>query len=46
MLVWLALGFADVLFINMANWAHLGGLVAGASLGVFVANSHKKSKVN
>ncbi|MGB0987710.1 MAG: rhomboid family intramembrane serine protease GlpG [Pseudoalteromonas spongiae] len=46
MLVWLVLGFADVLFINMANWAHLGGLVAGAVLGVFVANSHKKSKVN
>ncbi|WP_372768003.1 rhomboid family intramembrane serine protease GlpG [Pseudoalteromonas sp.] len=46
MLVWLVLGFADVLFINMANWAHLGGLVAGALLGVFVANSHKKSKVN
>ena len=46
MLVWLVLGFADVLFINMANWAHLGGLFAGAVLGVLAASSHKKSKVN
>ena len=29
MLVWLVLGFADVLFVGMANWAHLGGLVSG-----------------
>lgn len=29
MLVWLVLGFADVLFIGMANWAHLAGLVSG-----------------
>lgn len=29
MLVWLLLGFFDVLWVRMANWAHLGGLVAG-----------------
>ncbi|TMN94189.1 rhomboid family intramembrane serine protease GlpG, partial [Pseudoalteromonas sp. S409] len=29
MLVWLVLGFADVLFFRKANWAHLGGLVSG-----------------
>ncbi|MBH0068677.1 rhomboid family intramembrane serine protease GlpG [Pseudoalteromonas sp. NZS100] len=29
MLIWLVLGFADVLFVGMANWAHLGGLVSG-----------------
>lgn len=29
MLLWLALGFFDVLWVSMANWAHLGGLVAG-----------------
>lgn len=46
MLVWLVLGFADLLFINMANWTHLGGLIAGAVLGVFIASRHKKSKVN
>lgn len=29
MLLWLALGFLDVLWLNMANWAHLGGLLCG-----------------
>ncbi|GGW70421.1 rhomboid family intramembrane serine protease GlpG [Alishewanella tabrizica] len=29
MVLWLALGFMDVLWINMANWAHLGGLLCG-----------------
>jgi GlpG protein len=29
MLVWLLLGFFDLLWLNMANWAHLGGLLAG-----------------
>lgn len=29
MLLWLLLGFMDVLWVNMANWAHLGGLACG-----------------
>ncbi len=29
MLVWMVLGFADVLFVSMANWAHLAGLLSG-----------------
>lgn len=29
MLLWLVLGFFDVLWVSMANWAHLGGLLAG-----------------
>src|SRR5690606_1163235 len=29
MLLWLLLGFFDVLWVSMANWAHLGGLLAG-----------------
>ncbi len=29
MLLWLVLGFLDVLWVSMANWAHLGGLLAG-----------------
>lgn len=29
MLLWLLLGFMDVLWVSMANWAHLGGLVTG-----------------
>lgn len=33
MLLWMAVGFADVLYISMANWAHLFGLLSGALLG-------------
>ncbi|EWH10037.1 rhomboid family protein [Catenovulum agarivorans DS-2] len=29
MLLWLVVGFAEVLAIPMANWAHLGGMIAG-----------------
>lgn len=29
LVVWMLLGFADILPINMANWAHLFGLVTG-----------------
>lgn len=29
MVFWLALGFLDVLWVSMANWAHLGGLLCG-----------------
>lgn len=29
MLIWMLLGFFDVLWIQMANWAHLFGLLAG-----------------
>ena len=32
MLVWMLLGFADVLPISMANWAHLFGLLSGLLL--------------
>lgn len=32
MLVWMVLGFADVLFISMANWAHLFGLLSGMAI--------------
>ncbi|MCF2859031.1 rhomboid family intramembrane serine protease GlpG [Pseudoalteromonas sp. SMS1] len=32
MLVWMVLGFADVLFISMANWAHLFGLLSGVGI--------------
>ncbi|MBE1300405.1 MAG: rhomboid family intramembrane serine protease GlpG [Alteromonadaceae bacterium] len=36
MLLWMILGFADVLWVNMANTAHLVGLVAG---GAFAAGA-------
>ncbi|KZN33091.1 hypothetical protein N480_24525 [Pseudoalteromonas luteoviolacea S2607] len=38
MLIWMVLGFADVLFISMANWAHLFGLLSG----IVVAFLHAK----
>ncbi|MAD75787.1 MAG: rhomboid family intramembrane serine protease GlpG [Rheinheimera sp.] len=36
MVVWLLLGFADVLWISMANWAHLAGLLAGLMLALLI----------
>ncbi len=38
MVFWLILGFVDVLFIPMANWAHLGGLFSGALVALFTVN--------
>ncbi|TQF69666.1 rhomboid family intramembrane serine protease GlpG [Pseudoalteromonas luteoviolacea] len=37
MLIWMVLGFADVLFISMANWAHLFGLLSGISVAFIYA---------
>ncbi len=28
-IIWIVLGFADILWLNMANWAHLGGFIGG-----------------
>lgn len=43
MLVWMAIGFADVLYIHMANAAHLTGLLTGVALaGVFHTRDIKK----
>lgn len=41
LMVWMVLGFADWLPINMANWAHLGGLVAGLGLSLILVKSKK-----
>lgn len=32
LVVWMLIGFADVLPVSMANWAHLFGLIAGLGL--------------
>lgn len=37
MLVWMVLGYADVLFISMANTAHSVGLVCGCLIAVLLA---------
>jgi len=44
MLVWLMLGFVDLLPVNVANTAHLLGLVSGCLLAVFVAKGQHASK--
>ena len=37
MLVWLVIGYADVLWVNMANTAHLVGLISGCLLAALLA---------
>lgn len=41
MLVWLVLGFMDLLWVNMANWAHLGGLGCGL-LWAFLSRDRRR----
>ena len=44
LLVWMVLGFAEVLPINMANWAHLFGLVAGLGLAQLMCSNKKADR--
>ena len=37
MLVWLVLGYTDVLWVNMANTAHTVGLISGCALAAIMA---------
>lgn len=42
MLVWLVLGYADVLWVNMANAAHTAGLICGCAMaGLLSLGSNK-----
>lgn len=41
MLLWLLIGFFDLLWISMANWAHLAGLVAGMLVAFLLIGSQK-----
>ncbi|REL33959.1 rhomboid family intramembrane serine protease GlpG [Thalassotalea euphylliae] len=41
LLIWLLLGFVDVLPINMANTAHLVGLVVGCAMAWLIAKRQK-----
>lgn len=42
MLLWLVIGYADVLWINMANTAHLTGLISGCLLALLMTQLTKK----
>lgn len=44
MLIWLVLGFADILWVNMANAAHTAGLVTGCLLAGLLSVGADKRK--
>lgn len=46
MVGWLFLGFFDVFNFKMANWAHGGGLLSGAILGVIFALLDRNGKTD
>lgn len=41
MLIWLLIGFFDLLWISMANWAHLAGLITGMLCAGFLVTASK-----
>jgi GlpG protein len=43
MLVWLVLGYADILWVNMANAAHTAGLISGCLLAALLSLGSKKA---
>jgi len=42
MLIWLVLGFADVLWVSMANTAHTAGLIGGCLFALLLSQLAKK----
>ena len=44
MLVWLVIGYADILWVNMANTAHTVGLVSGCLLAALLALGSNRRK--
>lgn len=46
LLVWLVIGYADILWIKMANTAHTVGLISGCMFALILIFSHKKIKAN
>lgn len=46
LLVWLVLGFVDLLPVNVANTAHLTGLLSGCFLAYLYSLKHKQPKQN
>lgn len=43
LIAWMVLGFTELLPINMANWAHLGGLVSGLGVAFLATKDTKKA---
>lgn len=46
LLVWLLLGYVDVLPVNMANTAHLAGLIVGCLSALWLSKTHSKEMFN
>ncbi|MEA3588351.1 rhomboid family intramembrane serine protease [Pseudidiomarina sp. 1APP75-27a] len=46
MLVWLLLGYTDLLWVNVANTAHSAGLIAGLVLGIAIRVIEHMNKTN
>lgn len=44
MLAWLVLGYADILWVNMANAAHTAGLVSGCLFAALLSLGSKKAR--
>lgn len=44
MLVWLVLGYTDILWVNMANTAHTVGLISGCALAALLALGDNRRK--
>lgn len=44
MLVWLVLGYFDLLFVNMANAAHTAGLLSGCVIALILVSINAKSR--
>lgn len=44
LLFWILLGYTNILPVNMANTAHVLGLITGCLLAVFTAKVHKNGK--
>ena len=46
MLVWLVLGYADILWVNMANAAHTAGLITGCVMAALISLLADKRKAS
>ena len=45
MLIWLVIGYTDLLWVEMANTAHLAGLICGCALAALLAIGARRKPV-